>query len=704
MKRVDLGRRYRALRRLGAGGTGTVFLVRDEYLGREVALKWARKKHAGLVEAEELMREFALLSELEHPRLVRVHDFGSLRGRPFFTSDYVPGGSLGSRDVSNDAERLALAARLAEALAFLHRSGLLHLDLKPANIIVRTDHGKAEPVLIDFGLFRRGFPNRPGVPLRGSLPFLAPECFQGGLVGPWTDVFAFGVTFFWRVTGRFPHRGGEDLEAQPRFAAKNGVRARSAGVQRSPEFMAVLNKCLALDPRSRYASADELFCALKRIEGCPPVERCTARSPARTVGREADLVRVDQFIQGLVRREDSNPVLAFTGPPGMGHSHFLRLIKARSQTRGLRFYLETGHPGRASVPASLLACLACHLDKGAAEWWAKLLQRLRRPQVAARNETLDAERRLRRSREVLDAVAALEVPLVLAVDGLQFWDEISIEIVVDLARCLLEEKREQGLSLALVLGYREEGRAAPLLRELSSHILKSSAPLICLGPLSARETIELHRLRGGIHADTQGLGLHQETGGVPTRIAALTPVGRPPTRRSSSEPDDMGVSTAHLSRDERRLAAVLHLVKRPATVQDLAHFAGMASGRTAALLAGLEQRGLAFPEKDALWTYGPGPLPHEAILSDRERRRAHGKIASILQRGATARRGAFSRKPFAPESPSEIPTRVRSRECTGRNVFSSRARHSKRNASSTAWPLSPLLPWCGGWRSRVRAS
>jgi serine/threonine protein kinase len=265
---IELGPRYRPLRRLGRGGLGDVWLVRDTFLRKDLALKLLHRLPVGPEELGEVRREFTLLSRLEHPGLARAHDFSFLGERPCFTAEFIPGAMPGGkRGICEPAGLLRIARDVAEAIAFLHRNEILHLDIKPGNIIVRRDTGRA--VLIDFGLCRRGLASTAGEKIKGSLPYMAPEYFEPGPLGPWTDVYALGVTLYRLATGRFPRSSGA-----PRRTSDRGRRGLPAwdAVPLPPSRLRpglpghldhIILKCLALDPRSRFRSGGELLASLE---------------------------------------------------------------------------------------------------------------------------------------------------------------------------------------------------------------------------------------------------------------------------------------------------------------------------------------------------------------------------------------------------------------------------------------------------------
>src|SRR5437867_3427694 len=253
---------------------GEVVLVRDSYLKKELALKLLHPSVNDEGELEQLQKEFALLSQIEHPGIARAYDFGylpcGLRKRPYFTREFVPGEPLSQDGAPFDLPRfLSEAGDITEAVAFLHRGSILHLDIKPSNIIVSTkgrncpgggSEERRRAILIDFGLFRRGAPARGGAKIKGSLPYMAPECFRREAIGPWTDIYALGVTFYRLTTGSFPRRppssSNDNLAGPILDPAPKPPSDLCPSVPR--DLDEVILKCLALDPSSRFSSAVEL--------------------------------------------------------------------------------------------------------------------------------------------------------------------------------------------------------------------------------------------------------------------------------------------------------------------------------------------------------------------------------------------------------------------------------------------------------------
>ena len=653
-KTPDLGPRYAFLRTLGSGGLGEVHLVRDGHLGKDLALKLIHHPPGIDEENQEVQREFTLLSQLEHPGLARAFDFGYLGGRPYFTSEFIPGEPPGARDSPPPlGQIIKLAREIAEAVRFLHQNHILHLDIKPANMILRQGTGDERAVLIDFGLCRRGAPKEPGVRLRGSLPYMAPEYFRGEPLGPWTDIYALGVTLYRLATGRFPRPGAS--------GEKNGLSDREAWDPAPPppsrispsiprDLDSIILRCLALDPRSRYASGAELLLALEAL-GPPAVARTPAGASTLTIGREAELARVDRLLDRLTHRSVGPRAVLITGQPGMGQSHFLREVKRRAQTRGIHAYLESAYAGRPGLPGAHLACLTSHVGSAGGEErfrWEQFLGRIRRPRRPARIETSEGERRLRHAAEVALAARAVSEPVLCLFDDLQFSDEISLGLIIDLLRFLGEPGEGQRAPIGVLAGCREEGHAVGLLRELSENVLKDGrGEAIALRPLGLEETRELYRIRRGIAAGSEAPGKHlstldlfTRTGGVPKAIVDLASAEMAPERgtfapaAASAEGSIAAPVRAAPDAGDGELIHALNLIGRPVSVKEISKVLGIAPRSIHARLAKLAGRGLVIgPDPDggrSGWLPDPGAgrlfSPQTAI----ERRRAHLRIARAL--------------------------------------------------------------------------
>ncbi|HZF68026.1 MAG TPA: serine/threonine-protein kinase [Gemmatirosa sp.] len=274
--------RYRVYRRIGAGGFARVYRADDPELDMAVAVKVLRPEIAAEPElVERFRREAMTAARLRHPHVVTVITVGRLEesfdgvpaGTPYMVMDYHPG-SLAARIAASPAlpegEVARIGAEVARGLAYAHRHGIVHRDVKPENVLFAAD-GRA--VVTDFGIARamEGFPaaatsaSTTRDRVLGTPSYFSPEQARGLPVDGRSDVYALGVTLFQLATGTLPYVGS-DWYAVMRQHVDAPVPSASALVPGlSPAFDAVLQRCLAKSPDERWASADELADALEAL-------------------------------------------------------------------------------------------------------------------------------------------------------------------------------------------------------------------------------------------------------------------------------------------------------------------------------------------------------------------------------------------------------------------------------------------------------
>lgn len=254
---------YEILQEAGVGGMGVVYKARQRSLGRSVALKVIRTEIADTPEyRERFLREARIAASVDHPHVVSVHDVGERDGRLFLAMQWVDGKDL--KQVLADSGRLdadravAIVSQLAGALDAVHSvGGLVHRDVKPANVLLRSVGGKDHAYLTDFGIAK---PSNAVDQLTktgwviGTPGYLAPEQIMGHEPGPRSDLYALGCLFFELVTGEPPFRAENEMAL--RWAHANNPRPRVSDVAprlgtRYDGFLAV---ALAVDPDHRFAS------------------------------------------------------------------------------------------------------------------------------------------------------------------------------------------------------------------------------------------------------------------------------------------------------------------------------------------------------------------------------------------------------------------------------------------------------------------
>jgi len=260
--------------KLGEGGMGVVYRARDEKLQREVALKFLGTLPSGSSASHErALKEARAISALNHPNICTVYEIDEVDGRPFIAMEYVEGRSLSLEIPStglalDQVERYGM--QLADALQHAHSRGILHRDLKSANVIL-TPSGRLK--VLDFGISRRIEPGGGGDAtttfdrswesqhtFTGTLPYMAPEVLKGQEADVRSDIWSLGVLLYEMAAGRRPFLGGTAYEL-------------TAGILREkppditpplpPVLQVVVDKCLDKDPGQRYQSAGEVRAALE---------------------------------------------------------------------------------------------------------------------------------------------------------------------------------------------------------------------------------------------------------------------------------------------------------------------------------------------------------------------------------------------------------------------------------------------------------
>src|ERR1700758_5408465 len=205
--------RYRPLRPLGSGGSGSVWLARDEKTGLDVALKIVAKEGKAAARAE---REAAAAARLRHPSCLRAYAFARDSRHVYIAYEFIPGrtfrAALRAGEL-DDAAAVEACAQVAEGLAHAHRAGILHRDVKPSNVLLAEGDGVSARVL-DFGLARMAeaetLTEQGDVP--GTLAYISPERLAGKEATPAADIWAVGVMLWQALAGRHPFWRGSMLE------------------------------------------------------------------------------------------------------------------------------------------------------------------------------------------------------------------------------------------------------------------------------------------------------------------------------------------------------------------------------------------------------------------------------------------------------------------------------------------------------------
>lgn len=253
---------FETVRLLGSGGMGAVWLVRDRFLDRLVALKVLLADDDNAEQRERFLREARTSARLEHPHIIDVYRADETDGVVWFSMRYINGESLGDRLRERRtipvSELVRILREVAWGLAYAHARGVVHRDIKPDNILLDRESGRA--VLTDFGIARdtgaAGSLTMVGNVL-GSVHYMSPEQAAGEEVDGRSDLYALGCVAFHGLVGAPPFEGSAQSVLVAHVTRPHPPLA-TAAPQLPPGIVAVVERCLAKDPRQRYASADSL--------------------------------------------------------------------------------------------------------------------------------------------------------------------------------------------------------------------------------------------------------------------------------------------------------------------------------------------------------------------------------------------------------------------------------------------------------------
>ncbi|MEU4838163.1 serine/threonine-protein kinase [Nocardia testacea] len=280
---------YRIERRLGSGGMGTVFLVRHPRLPRMDALKVLSPAHTGDAEfRSRFLREAEIAARLQHPNLVAVRDRGETDGVLWIAMQYVAGSDAAElvrrSPAGLDVERVvSIVEQAARGLDEIHRGGMLHRDVKPANILVATPPAGPERVLVtDFGIARRLHDGTSAAETQGftaTLAYAAPEQLNGDRTDHRADVYAFGCTLYQLLTGRVPFPRANPGAVMYAHLYEPPPRPSAVAPGVPPGFDTVVATAMAKNPADRYPSCGVLAAAAREafLAAPPPATRKPAK-------------------------------------------------------------------------------------------------------------------------------------------------------------------------------------------------------------------------------------------------------------------------------------------------------------------------------------------------------------------------------------------------------------------------------------------
>jgi predicted ATPase/tRNA A-37 threonylcarbamoyl transferase component Bud32 len=327
---------YEILQRLGAGGMGEVYRAKDTRLDREVAIKTLSLGRYSQPEAlSRFEREARSACALNHPNIVTIYELGNMNGTRYIAMELVDGETVRSLLASGPIpfrRSVAIAAQIADGLAKAHEIGIIHRDLKPENLMVSRD-GTAK--VLDFGLAKlrklnRDAPSSEAITstitehgtVMGTVGYMSPEQATGDEVDFRSDQFSFGSVLYEMVTGFPAFRKKTHAETTAAILRDEPERLGSRMLQTPAPFIWIVERCLAKDPKQRYASTRDLardLAAVRDRLADAPAQESAPRPNNLPVQRTAFIGREHEaaVLRQLLGRVDVQ-LVTLTGPGGIG--------------------------------------------------------------------------------------------------------------------------------------------------------------------------------------------------------------------------------------------------------------------------------------------------------------------------------------------------------------------------------------------------
>src|SRR5256714_10923417 len=348
---------YRLVTKIGSGGMGEVFKAEDTKLGRTVALKLLPTAvNDNVIAKRRFLKEAQAASALNHPNIDTIHAIEEAEGVDFIVMELIEGQTLKAMIQLDGALPMAklldIGIQVSDALAAAHEIGLIHRDIKSANILVNS-RGQAK--VLDFGLAKIVRTVADGVDdeaptlmnltdegtVLGTAFYMSPEQTRGEVLDARSDIFSLGCVLYEAATRSLPFTGPSMLATMHAIATTDPAPPSRVRPELPREFDLIVERALAKDKERRYASVDEMGEALRNLRasltgqwaGVPIVyDRDLIESPANAfVGREPELKKLDEFLEQALA--GAGRVVFITGEPGIGKTslsdEFLRRARSR---------------------------------------------------------------------------------------------------------------------------------------------------------------------------------------------------------------------------------------------------------------------------------------------------------------------------------------------------------------------------------------
>ncbi|MDP9236727.1 MAG: serine/threonine-protein kinase, partial [Chloroflexota bacterium] len=455
--------RFVVRRVLPEGGQKVVYLVHDESLDRDCALSMVKSELLEADDLERFRREAQAMARLDHPNIVAVYEVSEEDGRPFFVCQYITGGDLrGALRTAGGplpmARALSIAEDLCRALAHAHEHGIVHRDVKPANVLLTGD-GTAK--LGDFGMATAA--DRSRLTLSGAVvgtaAYMAPEQALGQPADARSDLYALGCVLYEMLTGRAPFSGDDALAVISQHVNTVPVAPSWHNPAVPKPLEALVLRLLAKSPDERPASAQEVAQELRRIIELSTVEPPPSPQPQAVtdlrgldwghfVGRGEEMGQLKDALDGALSGKAA--LIFVAGEPGIGKTRLAEEFAVYAGLRGAHVLSGRAYEGGSSLPYTPFvealrqytrsrpdAELRAQLGPGAPEI-ATLVSEIRQrfPDIEEAPKLDPEAERLRLFESVTDFLrnASAAGPIVLHLDDLHWADKPTLLLLQHLAQ------------------------------------------------------------------------------------------------------------------------------------------------------------------------------------------------------------------------------------------------------------------------------